>query len=101
ATLLDVLRMQGVGPKTVAVLYKELRIKSLEDLAEAAKAGRIRGLKGMGGKKEQLILQAIEERQRFAGRHLLSRATEMAETLVAYLKEQAPAATIAAVGSVR
>jgi DNA polymerase (family X) len=101
ATLLDVLRLQGVGPKTVAVLYKELRIKSLDDLAAAAKAGRIRGIKGMGGKKEQLILQAIEERQRFAGRHLLSRATEMAEAIVAYLKEQSPAAEITTVGSVR
>ena len=101
ATLLDVLRLQGVGPKTVAVLYKELRIKSLDDLAAAAKAGRIRGVKGMGGKKEQLILQAIEERQRFAGRHLLSRATEMADALVAYLQEHAPAAEIATVGSVR
>ncbi|MBY0495379.1 MAG: DNA polymerase/3'-5' exonuclease PolX [Cyanobacteria bacterium] len=101
ATLLDVLRLQGVGPKTVAVLYKELRVKSLDDLAAAAKAGRIRGIKGMGGKKEQLILQAIEERQRFAGRHLLSRATEMAEAIVAYLKEHAPAAEITTVGSVR
>jgi DNA polymerase (family X) len=101
ATLLDVLRLQGVGPKTVAVLYKELRIKSLDDLAAAAKAGRIRGVKGMGGKKEQLILQAIEERQRFAGRHLLSRATEMAEAIVAYLKEQSPAADVTTVGSVR
>ena len=101
ATLLDVLRLQGVGPKTVAVLYKELRIKSLDDLAAAAKAGRIRGVKGMGGKKERLILQAIEERQRFAGRHLLSRATEMADAVVAYLQEHAPAAEIATVGSVR
>ena len=90
-----------VGPKTVAILYRELRITSLDDLAAAAKAQRIRGIKGMGLKKEQLILQAIEERQRFAGRHLLSRATEMADSLVAYLKEQAPAAEIATVGSVR
>lgn len=101
ATLLDVLRLQGVGPKTVAVLYKELRIKSLDDLAEAAKAGRIRGIKGMGSKKEQLILQAIEERQRFAGRHLLSRATDMADSIVAYLREHAPSADIVTVGSVR
>jgi len=101
ATLLEVLRLQGVGPKTVAVLYKELRIKSLDDLAAAARAGRIKAVKGMGSKKEQLILQAIEERQRFAGRHLLSRATEMAESIVAYLKEHAPAAQIATVGSVR
>jgi DNA polymerase (family X) len=101
ATLLDVLRLQGVGPKTVAILYRELGIKSLEDLAAAAKAGRIRGVKGMGARKEQQILQAIEERQRFAGRHLLSRATDMAEALVAYLQEHAPGAEIATVGSVR
>ena len=101
ATLLDVLRLQGVGPKTVAILYRELRIKSLEDLAAAAKAGRIKAVKGMGAKKEQLILQAIEERQRHAGRHLLSRATETADALVAYLKALAPTAEIITVGSVR
>ena len=101
ATLLDVLKLQGVGPKTVAVLYRELRIKSLEDLSAAAKAGRIRSLKGMGAKKEQLLLQAIEEQQRHAGRHLLSRATETAEGIVAYLKALAPAADIVTLGSVR
>jgi DNA polymerase (family 10) len=101
ATLLEVMRLQGVGPKTVAVLYKELGVKSLDDLAAAAKAGRVRGIKGMGSKKEQLILQAIEERQRFAGRHLLSRATDMADAIVGYLKELAPQAEISTVGSVR
>jgi DNA polymerase (family 10) len=100
-TLLEVMRLQGVGPKTVAVLYRDLRIKSLDDLAAAAKAGRIRSLKGMGAKKEQLILQAIEERQRVAGRHLLSRATETAEAIVTYLKTYASAAEIVTVGSVR
>jgi DNA polymerase (family X) len=101
ATLLDVLRLQGVGPKTMAILYRELRIKSLDDLSAAVKAGRIRAIKGMGAKKEQLILQAIEEQQRHAGRHLLSRATETAEGIVAYLKALAPAAEISTVGSVR
>jgi len=100
-TLLEVLRLQGVGPKTVATLYKELHITSLDDLSQAAKAGRIRGLKGMGAKKEDLILKAIEERQRHAGRHLLSKSTEVADGLVAYLASHAPAATIVTVGSVR
>ncbi len=100
-TLLDVLRLQGVGPKTVALLYKELHIKSLADLGEAAKAGRIRGIKGMGAKKEELILKALDERQRHAGRHLLAKASDVADALVAYLSEHAPAATIVAVGSVR
>ena len=101
ATLLEVLRLQGVGPKTVAILYRELRITSLDDLTAAAKAGRIRSVKGMGAKKELLILQAIEEQQRHAGRHLLSRATETADGIVAYLKALAPAADIVTVGSVR
>ncbi len=100
-TLLDVLRLQGVGPKTVAMLYKELHIASLDDLSEAAKAGRIRSLKGMGAKKEELILRALEERQRHAGRHRLDRATEVADALVAYLKEHAPSADVVTVGSVR
>ncbi len=101
ATLLDVMRLQGVGPKTVAVLYRELGVRSLEDLATAARSGKVRGIKGMGSKKEQLILQAIEERQRFAGRHLLSRATDMAEAILAHLKEQSPTAELSTVGSVR
>ena len=100
-SLLEVLRLQGVGPKTVALLYKELHIKSLAELSEAAQAGRIRGVKGMGAKKEDLILKAIEERQRHAGRHLLAKATEIADALVAYLAGHAPAATIVTVGSVR
>lgn len=101
ATLLDVMRLQGVGPKTVAVLFRELHITSLDDLEAAARAGRIRGVKGMGPKKEQLILQAIKERQQFAGRHLLSRATEMADAIVAFLAEHAPGIQIETVGSVR
>ncbi|MGE0865260.1 MAG: DNA polymerase/3'-5' exonuclease PolX [Vicinamibacterales bacterium] len=100
-TLLEVLRLQGVGPKTVATLYKELHIKSLDDLGQAARAGRIRGLKGMGAKKEELILKALDERQRHAGRHLLARASDVADALIAYLAAHAPAATIITVGSVR
>jgi DNA polymerase (family 10) len=100
-TLLDVLRLQGVGPKTVAMLYRELRVTSLEDLTAAATSGRIRALKGMGRKKEELILKALDERQRHAGRHLLSSSTEVAEAVVAYLAGHAPAAEIVTVGSVR
>ena len=98
-TLLDVMRLQGVGPKTVATLYKELHIASLDDLAAAARSGRIRALKGMGAKKEELILRAIEERQRYAGRHRLDRSTELAEAIVAYLAQHAPAAAIVTVTS--
>ena len=100
-TVLDLLRLQGVGPKTVALLYHGLGIRNLEDLEQAAKDGRIRSLKGMGSKKESLILKALEERQRFAGRRLLAEAHDAAAALIAYLRAHAPQADITPVGSLR
>jgi DNA polymerase (family 10) len=100
-TILDLLRLQGVGPKTVALLYSSLNIRSVDELVEAAKAGRLRALKGMGPKKEALILKAVEERQKDRGRHLLSDTTAVAAELVAYLREHAPGAEFTPVGSLR
>jgi DNA polymerase (family 10) len=100
-TILDLLRLQGVGPKTVALLYSSLNIRSVEELVDAAKAGRLRELKGMGAKKEALILKAVEEREKDRGRHLLSDTTSIAAELVGYLREHAPAAEFTPVGSLR
>ena len=100
-TVLDLLRLQGVGPKTVALLYHGLGITSLEELQAAAQDGRIRALKGMGAKKEALILKALEERQRFAGRRLMAEAYDAAASVVAALRAQAPGAEILPVGSLR
>ena len=101
ATLLDLLRLQGVGPKTVALLYGELRIASLDDLEGAAKAGRLRELKGMGARKEQLLLRALEERRQHANRHLLAETADVAASLVDYLRSLNPAVTFDTVGSLR
>ncbi len=100
-TILDLLRLQGVGPKTVALLYSALNIRSVDELVAAAHAGRLRELKGMGPKKEALILKAVEERQKDAGRHLLSDTTTIAAELVAYLRQHAPKAELLPVGSLR
>jgi DNA polymerase (family 10) len=100
-TILDLLRLQGVGPKTVATFYRELGVRTLEDLEKACVDGRIRALKGMGAKKEALILKALDERKRFAGRHLLSQAHAASAALQTFLREQAPGATIEPVGSLR
>ncbi|MEP6915423.1 MAG: DNA polymerase/3'-5' exonuclease PolX [Acidobacteriota bacterium] len=100
-TILDLLRLQGVGPKTVALLYRGLEIRTLEELERAARDGRIRGLKGMGAKKEALILKALEERQRFSGRRLMAEAHDTAGALVAELRQHAPAADLSMVGSLR
>ena len=100
-TILEVLRLQGIGPKTVALLYSALDIGSVDALAAAARDGRLRSLKGMGPKKEALILKAIEERHKDAGRHVLSDAASMSADLVAYLHERAPDVEFVPVGSVR
>jgi DNA polymerase (family 10) len=100
-TILDLLHLQGVGPKTVAILYRELNIRTLEDLEQAALGGRIRALHGMGAKKEALILTALDERKRHAGRHLLPDAHDAAAALVLHLREHAGSADIEAVGSLR
>ena len=100
-TILELLRLQGVGPKTVALLYSALNISSLEALAAAAREGRLRSLKGMGPKKEGLILKAIEERGKDAGRHLLADTVTVSTELIDYLRERAPAVDFIPVGSVR
>jgi DNA polymerase (family 10) len=100
-TILDLLHLQGVGPKTVATLYRDLGIRTIDDLERAALDGRVRALKGMGAKKEALILKALDERKRFAGRHLLPDAHDTAAALVSYLRERAPDAVVEPVGSLR
>jgi DNA polymerase (family 10) len=101
ASILEMLRLQGVGPKTVAVLYGELGIETLEELETAAAAGRLRTLKGMGVKKEQLLLRSLAEHRRRVGRHLIGHADAVARRVVDYLLDEAPNTTILPVGSLR
>ena len=70
-TVLELLRLQGVGPKTVARLHGELGVTSLEELEQAGRDGRIRRMAGMGLKKEAQILKALEQRRRAADEGLL------------------------------
>ena len=100
-TILELLRLQGVGPKTTALLYSTLNIHTVDELAAAARAGRLRDVKGMGAKKEALILKAIEERAKDTGRHLLADAVSVSSELVDYLREHAPDVDFVPVGSLR
>jgi DNA polymerase (family 10) len=100
-SVLDLLHLQGVGPKTVAMLYRDLGIRTLADLEGAARDGRIAKIKGMGPKKQALILTALDERKRHAGRHLLSQLRTAADALITHLQAHAPAVTITPVGSFR
>jgi DNA polymerase (family X) len=100
-SILDLLHLQGVGPKTVAQLYTELGIRTVAELEAACRDGRVRDLKGLGRKKEELILKACAERQRHTGRHLLPDAAHAAALLLEYLRAECPAVAFEAVGSIR
>ncbi len=100
-TILDLLHLQGVGPKTVALLYTELGVKTIEELEAACGDGRVRALKGLGAKKEQLILRACADRKQHTGRHLLPAAAEAAGLLLDYLRAECPAVVFENVGSIR
>jgi len=100
-TILDLLHLQGVGPKTVALLYTELGVKTIEELEAACSDGRVRALKGLGPKKEQLILRACAERKQHTGRHLLPDAAEAARLLLEYLRAECPTVVFDYVGSIR
>jgi DNA polymerase (family X) len=101
STMLDLLRLQGVGPKTVALLHRTLGISTIDELQSAARAGRLREIRGMGARKEALILAAIDERERHAGRHLLADAHDMAAAILAHLRHVAPATEFIPAGSLR
>ena len=100
-TILDILRLQGIGPRTVRQLYAELGIRTLDDLEAAARDGRIEGLRGMGPRKRDQILKALENRQRYAGRHLLPDMHDVAAALVGWLRESLPDRDVIPVGSLR
>ncbi|MCO6007901.1 DNA polymerase/3'-5' exonuclease PolX [Actinoallomurus purpureus] len=74
-----------LGPKKAMVLYEELGISSVEQLAEAIPAGRLNGLKGFGAKTEENILHGIELMRHAGERALVDLATDLAEEIVAAL----------------
>ena len=89
-TILDLLRLQGVGPKTVARLYKEIGVGSLDELEQASRDGRVRRMSGMGLKKEAQILKALDQHRRYSGGGLFGDVRELAGTLDEELIDAGP-----------
>ncbi len=99
-SLVTLLNLPGIGPKTVGRLYRELGIATLADLEEAALAGRIRQLKGLGTNTEQRILEGIRFLRSVSRRFLLGELLPMAERLACQLAQQL-GAEVAVAGSIR
>ncbi|MBY8880125.1 DNA polymerase/3'-5' exonuclease PolX [Actinacidiphila acidipaludis] len=90
-----------LGPKKALTLYEDLHISSVDELADAIRAERLRGLKGFGEKTEQNILHGIDLMRQAGGRILLSTAAEAAEEIVAGLSRIPGCEQCAHAGSLR
>jgi DNA polymerase (family 10) len=107
AGLVELTRLPGLGAKRARLLYDELGVDSVESLREAALSQRVRGVKGLGPKLEERILEALADgnelpSSREPARVILSRASEVAQELAAALAERAaPGSEVVIAGSVR
>jgi DNA polymerase (family 10) len=77
-SLIELLDLEGVGPKTVAALWKHLNIRSIGDLEQAARGHRIRALRGFGAKKEEAFIRSIAVHRARSGRMTLLEADAVA-----------------------
>jgi len=101
AGLLDLLRIPGLGPKRVKLLYKKLKVKSASDLSKALDQGKIQKLKGFGPKIEEKMRAGLGQAQVTERRMLLNEAETQATALVAYLQAGGGVRQIAVAGSYR
>jgi DNA polymerase (family 10) len=99
--LLEMLRVPGVGPRTVRQLHGELGIDSVEALRVAAADGQLRGLKGLSARTEENVLAGIARLERVSTRILLHEADEMIAGLLARLREVPGVERLEPAGSLR
>ncbi|ALP53894.1 DNA polymerase III [Candidatus Tenderia electrophaga] len=99
--LSDLMKIEGLGPKRVKILYQHLDIHSLEDLKRAANKGKIRELEGFGKKTEAMIKQRVERYSGAEKRTKLLVAQEVASALIKYLKRSQGVKQITVAGSYR
>ncbi|MGI8658493.1 MAG: DNA polymerase/3'-5' exonuclease PolX [Candidatus Limnocylindria bacterium] len=99
--LLDILRIPGVGPKTVRLVSTELGIDSVETLQAAAEEGRLRHVKGLSARTEANILDGIGRLERRSSRMLIHDADAMMAGLIARLRDARGVHRIEVAGSLR
>ncbi len=100
-SMLELLKIQGLGPKTIALLWSTHQVCDLDGVEKLARAGKIRELPRMGEKQEQKILKSIEDYRRIAGRFLLDVAERVAEKLIEHVSSFPGVEKITPAGSLR
>ena len=101
AVALELLKIQGLGPKATALLLNHFQIQSMEDVEQLAREGKLRDLPRMGEKLEQKILKSIETYKRSAGRFLINAADGLAAEVREYLSQSLGVKKVTSAGSLR
>ena len=84
--IFDMMKIQGMGPKKVAFLFKKMKIKSIDELEKACKAGKLEKLEGFGKKTEENILLGIEQLRKHSSKFLINVAEHAAEEIFTTIK---------------
>jgi len=100
-SMLELLKIQGLGPKTIALLWSAFQVSDLAGVEKLAREGKLRELPRLSEKSEQKILKAIEDYRRISGRFLLDEADRTAEKLTEHLKNIKGIEKITPAGSLR
>ena len=100
-SMLELLKIQGLGPKTIALIWNAFQVSDVEGVEKLAKEGKIRELPRMGEKQEQKLLKAIEDYRRIAGGYLIDAAERQAEKIIEHLREYPGVEKITPAGSLR
>jgi DNA polymerase (family X) len=100
-SMLELLKIQGLGPKTIALLWSAFQVSDLAGVEKLAREGKLRELPRLSEKSEQKILKAIENYRRITGRFLLDEADRSAEKLATHLKHIKGIEKITPAGSLR
>ena len=99
--LVAMLRIQGLGPKRVKILYEKLKIKNIEQLKEASEKHKLANLEGFGEKSEENILKGIELLQKHVDKHLYPHARGAADRIVETIQKQKGVIRSEVAGSLR
>ena len=100
-TALEMLKIPGLGPKTVRALWDHFRVSTLEEMEQLCKDHKLQQLPRMGLKLEEKILHGLSHYRQSAGRFLLGFATPIAAELTAYLGETPGVDCVTPAGSLR
>ncbi len=100
-TALELLKIQGLGPKSIALLIEHYRVTTIDDLERICREQKLRLLPRMGAKLEEKVLRSIASYRRRAGRFLLNFAREVADEFAAFLAAPGGLDKVTPAGSLR